>query len=141
MIQRRTKPGSAFETIPTMMATSIATNAYSARKRVGGISLAGSNFATGATRPRPRTTPRIGGPSAKLASDPISYLQPDPVGIMPLGEPWAASPFGMAGAMNQNVCAPAFRVARSGRDLLRAGLLVDRVELPCNLHVKPRLDR
>ena len=61
-----------------MMATSIATNVYDARNGVGGISLAGSNFATGLTRPRPRTTPRIGGRAAEHASGSISYLQPDP---------------------------------------------------------------
>ena len=71
------------------MATSIATMSYSARKRVGVISLAGSNFAPGSTRPRPRTTPRIGGPAAKLASGSISYLQPDPAAKFPMtmGQP------------------------------------------------------
>ena len=84
-IPRRTKPGSSFETTTTMMATSIATNVYSARKRVGGISRAGSSFATGATRPR------IGGPAAKLASGTISYLQPDPAWSDPANYPYAAS--------------------------------------------------
>jgi hypothetical protein len=64
-----------------MMATSFATNVYRERKRVGGISRAGSNFATGATRPRPRTAPRIGGPAAEHASGPINYLEPDPLGL------------------------------------------------------------
>ena len=62
-----------------MMATSFATNVYTARKRVGGISRAGARAVGAEPTSRPRTTPRIGGPAAEHASGTIRYLQPDPL--------------------------------------------------------------